>query len=72
MYSAPEFKHKLEMVAPSYFCSWFGLIQVQARCEVNEGEITEEQIEHFKEVCTDIKPDNFGFYKGKLVCLDYI
>lgn len=58
--------------APSYFCSWFGLIQIQARCLPMKEHLTEEQINFFYPLCgTDIKKENFGWYKGKLVCLDY-
>lgn len=61
-----------EWVAPSYFCSWFGLIQIQAKCEPNFEELTEEQLKFFKPVNSeDTKKENFGWYKGKLVCLDY-
>jgi hypothetical protein len=61
----------LQKVAKSYFCSWFGLIQIQARCEPNTKELSPQEVEYFKDVCTDIKPENFGYYRGKLVCLDY-
>lgn len=58
--------------APSFFCSWFGLVQIQARCVVNEVWLTGNQRRFYKPLCgTDSKPHNFGYYKGKLVCLDY-
>ncbi len=61
------------LVAPSYFCSWFGLLQIQARCQELDRDLTDEEIEIFKDVCGgDIKKQNFGYYKGKLVCLDYV
>lgn len=61
-----------EYVAPSYFCSWFGLIQIQARCEPMLEDLTNEQKEFYYPLCgTDSKKENFGWYKGKLVCLDY-
>lgn len=69
-----EIKNKeyLEMIAPSYFCLWFGLLQIQARCEVNTKKLTKEQKEKFNFICSgDDKKENFGFYCGKLVCLDY-
>lgn len=60
-------------VAPSYFCSWFGLIQIQARCEPMTEELTDKQKEEFEPICgLDNKKENFGWYKGKLVCLDYV
>lgn len=62
-----------EFVAPSFFCLFFGLIQIQARCLENNKELTEEQKEFYKPLCgTDSKKENFGWYKGKLVCLDYV
>lgn len=61
-----------EFVAPSYFCSWFGLIQIQARCEKVVKEIPELEIKKYIPLCgTDIKKENFGYFNGKLVCLDY-
>ena len=62
----------IEYTAPSYFCSWFGLIQIQAKCEPMLEHLTDEQIEFYKELHKgDFKKENFGWYKGKLVCLDY-
>jgi hypothetical protein len=59
-------------VTPSYFCSWFGLIQIQARCEPRLENLTEEEIHFYKDLhCGDYKKENFGYYKNKLVCLDY-
>ena len=67
-----EMKELYDKVAPSLFCSWFGLIQIQRRCIVNTVELTDEQLEYFKDINdNDTKPNNFGYYKGKLVCLDY-
>lgn len=61
-----------EWVAPSFWCSWFGLIQIMAKCEPNEVDLSLSQVEFYSPLCqTDIKKQNFGFYKGKLVCLDY-
>lgn len=59
-------------VAPSYFCSWFGLIQIQARCNPYADSLSKTALEYlFNQVCTDIKSDNIGIYKGRLVCFDY-
>lgn len=61
------------LVAPSYFCSWFGLIQIQAKCKPLLRDLSNKEIDKFKFVCKgDIKKENFGWYKGKLVCLDYV
>jgi len=60
-------------VAPSYYCSWFGLIQIQARCKPMLQDLTEEQKKEFEPVCgLDNKKENFGWYKDTLVCLDYV
>ena len=61
-----------DLVSPSLFCSWFGLVQVQRRCVINTTPLTPEQLSRFDNVsCGESKPQNFGYYKGKLVCLDY-
>ncbi len=65
-------KLHIELLSPSYFCSWFGLIQIQARCKERLEYLTEEEKDIFKDITTDIKCQNFGYYKGKLVCLDYV
>ena len=61
-----------DMVAPSIFCSWFGLFQIQKRCEPLNRDLTAKEEKMFKDVCTDIKAENFGIYEGRLVCLDYV
>lgn len=55
------------LIAPSYFCSWFGIIQIQAKCEPIQN------IEYgvFINLTDDHKPENFGLYNGRVVCLDY-
>jgi len=62
----------VKYVSPSYFCSWFGLIQIQAKCEELKRDLTEEEKELYKPLCWgDNKKENFGWYNNKLVCLDY-
>lgn len=62
----------IELIAPSYFCSIFGLVQIQARCVVLDRPLTEQELVTFNSICSgDIKQQNFGYYKNKLVCLDY-
>lgn len=64
-----DFKNR---IAPSIFCTWFGLIQIQKKCLPLERDLTEEEKMYFKPLCgTDIKKDNFGVYKGRIVCVDY-
>ena len=61
-----------DLVAPSYWCSWFGFILIQARCNKTlERELNFQELQIFQNVCSDLKPENFGYYKGNLVCLDY-
>lgn len=59
------------LIAPSIFCTWFGLIQIQKRCIELERHLTEEEKEIFKDICFDIKKENFGYYKNNLVCFDF-
>ena len=60
------------LVAPSIFCSWFGLFQIQKRCIVNTEELSQSVLDRFKNVHgMDTKPNNFGYIDGRLVCLDY-
>lgn len=59
-------------VAPSYFCSFFGLIQIQERCKPLGRDLTESEKEFYKTLCgTDSKKENFGVINGKIVCIDY-
>lgn len=65
-------REELQYVAPSYFCSWFGLLQIQARCEPKLNDLTQEEIDFYENLHQgDFKKENFGYYKGILVCLDY-
>lgn len=61
------------LFVPSTFCSWFGLIQIQHRAVVrsNDDPLTDEELRTFKNITTDTKASNFGYYKGRLVCIDY-
>lgn len=59
-------------VAPSYWCSWLGLIQIQAKCTPKQEDLTKKEKEFYYPLCgTDNKKQNFGWFKNKLVCLDY-
>ena len=60
-----------DLVAPSLFCSFFGLLQVQKRCVELNRQLTNDEILKFKNVCSDIKMENFGIYKNNIVCMDY-
>ncbi len=61
-----------QLVCPSYYCSWFGLFQIQARCLPLERKLTRDEYEKFKGIAhNDMKKENFGFHKDRLVCLNY-
>lgn len=60
-----------DMVAPSLFCTWFGLIQIQKKVSVLSRELTRDEIKTFSDLTTDTKGNNFGYIKNRLVCLDY-
>jgi len=66
---------KLEMICPTVFSLWFGIMSIQYRCQlIKEGQIPDS----FKEECSrlnlseDVKIENVGFYKDRLVLVDYV
>jgi len=63
---------EIDRVAPTYFCSWFGLISIQQRVTELTRHLSEEEIDYFKHQTTDIKSANFGYFQGRLVCVDYV
>lgn len=59
-------------VAPSYFCTWFGLLQIQAKCKPKLEDLTEDEVSFYEPLCgSDYKKENFGWFNDRLVCLDY-
>jgi len=67
-----EYQNHVDKVCPSLFCSWFGIFQIQKRCEPLNRDLTIEEVEEYKYLHQgDMKKENFGYYKGQLVCLDY-
>jgi len=60
-------------LCPTLFCSWFGLIQIQSRANIlpTDNHLSKQQVKDFETITTDIKSSNFGYYKGRLVCVDY-
>ncbi len=72
LFSSMKNKNVSDLLAPSIWCSWFGLVQIQAKCEKKLEDLTDGEIEKYKDWCgTDSKKENFGIYKDRLVCLDY-
>lgn len=49
-----------KMIAPTVWCSWFGLVSIQKRVLPLGRGLTEEEKKSFEDICSDIKPDNFG------------
>lgn len=65
----PEFYNK---IAPTIFCSWFGLLSIQRRVVELDRHLTVNEVEYFKDQTTDIKMQNFGYLDKRLVCIDYV
>jgi len=64
-----EYKDKM---APSLFCSWFGLIQIQYWCNPIDRDLTDEELKYFDNIRNgEQKSENFGYYNNRMVCLDY-
>ena len=61
-----------DLIAPTYFCLWFGLFSIQAKAMPMLENLTDEQKKLYEPLCqTDCKKENFGWLNGKLVCIDY-
>ena len=68
-----QFKSFNYDLCPSFFCSWFGLLQIQLRCQ---SPVTPEVVDLFNVykklfLVSDIKADNIGVYKNKAYIIDY-
>jgi len=62
----------VEYIAPSLFCSWFGLIQIQIRAEPLTRKMSNKEFNFFRNLTTDNKEENFGIINNKIVCIDYV
>lgn len=66
-----------ELLCPTLWCSWFGLIAIQPRVKPMDRDLTDEELSLYnggnKEwfITNDIKKENFGYLNGKIVCVDY-
>ena len=58
-------------ISPTLFCSLFGLFSFQKKVQLLDRPLLDEEKEYFKNITTDFKPENFGYLKNKLVCIDY-
>ena len=60
------------LLAPTFWCSWFGLIQIQKRVKPLNRELLKNEEKTMRKFCSDIKSSNFGIDEGRrLVCVDY-
>jgi len=72
IYLKRKLRYEHPKVVPTWFCFPFGLFAIQPRCVLLDRFLTEEEKIEFASICNgDDKKENFGFYKGSLVCLDY-
>ena len=60
-----------DLVVPTLYCSLFGLLAVQYRCDKLNRELDEDEEDTFIVITEDIKSENFGYYNSTLVCIDY-
>jgi len=59
-------------IAPTVYCSWFGLFSIQVRCKPLLRDLTDKEKIYFQDILDmDMKKENFGFISNSLVCLDY-
>ena len=66
-------------IAPTYFCSWLGIISIQKYVYVlSVNSLNDNDKSHFKNITNDFNYRNFGYTLNtntgefdKLVCLDY-
>ena len=66
-----DFDYYAYKICPTLFSTWFGLLSIQPRAIVLKRELTNDEIKYFKYVTSETKLANFGYYEGRLVCLDY-
>ena len=63
-----HFKKVANWLAPCEYLSPDGRILLQKRCEGVGRAFFPEEVPSF---LTDIKCNNFGYYEGRIVCVDY-
>lgn len=63
-----HYKKVADWLAPCEYLSPDGRILLQKRCEGVGRTFFPEEIPSF---LTDIKRNNFGYYEGRIVCVDY-
>ena len=71
-------KDLTDYVVPSYFCSYFGICQIQKRVvplsDINKElalKLFNDNLSDLKKVCTDLNLSNVGILNNELKILDY-
>ena len=60
-----------KLVAPTLYCSWFGLVSIQVRCKQIKNTPDKHLLNEFNRISGDVKMCNMGLYKGNIVLYDY-
>jgi hypothetical protein len=60
-----------DLLCPSYYVGFMGFVQIQARCEALQRDLSDPERRNFREITTDTKPINYGLLNGRVVCFDY-
>lgn len=66
-----NFPDYYEYIVPTIFCSWFGLFSIQYKVDILTRSLSDNEKMVFKLITDDLKSENFGYFNGKLVCVDY-
>jgi len=62
----------VNLICPSLFCSWFGLIQIMEKADEYIYKIEDEDLfEKLKTISHDVKDNNLGVLNGNIVLVDY-
>lgn len=59
------------LVAPTMYCSWFGLFSIQVRCKPIKDMPEKNLLNEFNRISGDVKISNMGVYKDNVVLFDY-
>lgn len=66
------------LLCPVLFSLPFGLLNIMPKCEILTCEQFDDNAARLKEIliilnvdCSEHKPDSFGYYQNRIVCVDY-
>lgn len=71
LFDEDELDVMIKYLAPSLWCSWFGLIQIQRRVDPLLRDLTKEEKQLLNKYFNDIKKENCGLLNDQLVIVDY-